>query len=821
MSNDRNDNTDAAPLVVSLDDPRALDRAEVGAKAAVLAQLRRSGFPVPDGYVVTARAMVRHVRELAEVTAETVAGSPLDAGIRAAVQEVARRLDGPLAVRSSGIDEDGAHASHAGQYTTILDVEGAEALDEAVRACWASGFTEVVRGYRTAAGAEGDAPLAVLVQRLVPAETAGVAFTVNPVTGARDEVLVSAVRGIGEQLVSGEVSPDDWAVPAGGTGTPVNTAGRHGALTAGQAQEIATLAERVAEVLGGPTDIEWARAAGRLHLLQGRPITAIADPEPEPVPVPVNAPRGFWAKDTTHAPLPLLPMTRELLDYNNTVLEGVCAQFGLLLKGLAFATIGGWRYMATLPLSPADAPARIATCVAAVREDLAGQVIEEWLEEIRPRFADRIDALRRVDVTALSDEALAEHLAQVRALHRDGTEVHFRLLGAVSIALGRFGLFTTGTLGWEQGRVFELLTGLSTESTGPALAMSELARTARQRLQGTPDLAALRTLLETDQEFAAAFETYRGEYGCRALQYELANPALAERPELILSLLRDQLGQDAALDHSGGAVEQARREAVAKAHAELAGGAEAERFGALLAGAERAYPVREDNEYWTVSAPNALLRWAALEAAGRLAGRGLLDRADHAFFLEVEELRQALLESRDVRETVTRRRGEHRWALQNPGADSFGERPGPPPSMDALPAEVRETMGGFAWTMQHMGGVSPAPRQGESGRLRGVPGSAGRYTGVARVVLSEGEFDKIRAGDVLVCPITSPVWSVVFPSIGALVTDTGGALSHAAIIAREYGIPAALATGNATQILRDGMLVTVDGSSGVVEIHEQ
>ncbi|MEV2214941.1 PEP/pyruvate-binding domain-containing protein [Streptomyces sp. NPDC050997] len=818
MSNDKGS---AAPLVVSLDDPRALDRAEVGAKAAVLAQMRRAGFPVPDGFVFTARAMVRHVGELGEVTADTVRERPLDDGTRAAVEEVAHNLSGSLAVRSSGIDEDGTHASHAGQYTTILDVEGAEDLDAAVRECWASGFSTVVRGYREATGAEGDAPLAVLVQKLVPAETAGVAFTVNPVTGSRDEVLVSAVRGIGEQLVSGEVSPDDWTVPAGGGGEPVNTAGRHGALTAAQAQEIATLAERVAEVMGGPTDIEWARAAGRLHLLQARPVTAIADAEPEPVPIRIEAPQGFWAKDTTHAPLPLLPMTRELLDYNNTVLEQVCAQFGLLLKGLAFATIGGWRYQCTLPLNPADAPARIGTCVDAVRQDLTGQVIDEWLREIRPRFADRIDRLRRPDLPALSDQELAEHIAETLALHRDGTEVHFRLLGAVSIALGRYGLFTTGVLGWDHGRVFELLTGLSTESTGPALAMAELARAAEGRLDGPADLAALRTLLETDTEFAAAFETYRAQYGCRALQYELAHPTLAERPELILSLLRDQLAQDADLGEAGASAEQARHEAVAKAHAELAGRPEAEPFATLLSGAERAYPVREDNEYWTVSAPDALLRWAVLEAAGRLVERGLLERAEHVFFLEVREVSQALLEARDVREVVAERRGEHRWALQNPGPAGYGERPGPPPSMDALPAEVRETMGGFAWTMQHMGGVSPAPQQGESGRLRGVPGSAGRYTGVVRVVLSEGEFDKIRAGDVLVCPITSPVWSVVFPSIGALVTDTGGALSHAAIIAREYGIPAALATGNATEVLKDGMLVTVDGVSGVVEIHEQ
>lgn len=808
------------PLTVSLDDPRALERSEVGAKAEVLARMRRAGFPVPDGCVFTARAMARHVAGLGTLSSEAVHDHHLDEETRAAVKEVAQRLSGPLAVRSSGIDEDGAQASHAGQYSTVLDVLGEDALDDALRACWASGFTSVVRSYRDSTGSSQDAPLAVLVQRMVPAETAGVAFTANPVTGSRAEILVSAVPGLGERLVSGEVSPDEWVVPAGGTGPAVSSADHHGALTAEQAQEIAALAERVAELMDGPTDIEWARADGRLHLLQARPITAIADPAPEPVAIRVDPPAGFWAKDTTHAPLPLLPMTRDLLDYNNAVLRDVCAEFGLLLKGMAFETIGGWRYASTVPLSPPEVPARIAVCVEAARGNRAGAAVTEWLEGVRPQFAERIAQLRAVDLTALADQELVAHLDAVHALHREGAEAHFRLVGAVSIALGRFGLFVAATLGGDSSRPFEFLAGLSSESTAPAQAMSELAETARGLLDGPADLAALGRLREENERFAEAFEKYRGEYGCRALQYEIASPALGERPELILSLLRDQLAREGDLGRTGSATERARLDAVAGAHEELAGSEEDARFGELLAEAERAYPVREDNEYWTISAPNALLRWAALEVAARLVARDRLDRADHVFFLEVLEARQALVEGTDVKETVAERRGQHRWALENSGPAFYGERPGPPPSMDQLPAEVRQTMGAFQWALMHTNGAAPAPQPGDGRTLKGVPGSAGRYSGVARIVRDESEFDKIRAGDVLVCPITSPVWSVVFPGIGALVTDVGGALSHAAIIAREYGIPAVLATGNGTRTLKDGMLVTVDGGTGVVEIDE-
>ncbi|MGH3381718.1 MAG: PEP/pyruvate-binding domain-containing protein [Actinoallomurus sp.] len=805
---------------MSLDEAAALERAEVGGKAAVLARMRQAGFAVPDGYVFTAQAMLQHVAGLETPTEEAVRDRPLDEGTRAAVAEAAARLTGPLAVRSSGVDEDGEHASHAGQYSTVLDVEGEESLGDALRTCWASGLSAIVRGYRRSSGAGDDAPLAVLVQRLVRADTAGVAFTVNPVTGARDEILVSGAPGLGEGLVSGEVSSDDWVVPAGGEGSPVNTVSHHDALTADEVREIAALAERVAAVMGGPADIEWARAGGTLFLLQARPITAIADPAPEAVPIEDEPPQGFWVKDSTHAPLPLLPMTRGLLDYNNAVLQNVSAEFGLLLKGIAFQTIGGWRYSATVPLSPADVPARIKVCVEAAHADRAGQAIDEWLESERPRFAERIARLRTVDLAALSDEELTAHLRDAHALHRWGAEAHFQLLGAVSIALGRFGLFVTTTLGSETAP-FAFLAGLSTESTGPALEMAKLAATAKTLLDGPADLASLRDLLETHQDFADAFETYRSEYGCRALQYEVASPALAERPELILSLLRDQLAQDADLSEKGSSAVRARREAVAQARELLADTPQAARFDELLAAAERAYPVREDNEYWTISAPNALLRWAALEAAGRMVARDRLDRADHVFFLEIEELLGTFTKDTDVRATVTRRRGEHRWALENPGPAAYGERPGPPPPMDQLPSEVRETMGAFQWTLMQMNGGAPAPRDGDGRAVKGVPGSSGRYTGVVRVVHDESEFDKIRAGDVLVCPTTSPVWSVIFPSIGALVTDIGGALSHAAIIAREYGIPAVLATGDATRTMTDGMLVTVDGTAGTVTIDER
>ena len=229
--------------------------------------------------------------------------------------------------------------------------------------------------------------------------------------------------------------------------------------------------------------------------------------------------------------------------------------------------------------------------------------------------------------------------------------------------------------------------------------------------------------------------------------------------------------------------------------------------------------MREDNEFYTVSAPLALLRYAVLELGRRLAERGQIARRDDVFFLELAEARQALREGEDRHALVARRKAERAWVEAHPGPASYGKDPGPPRSFAALPAEARLAMEALLWTVDRINAPAQSqhPQTAEGG-LRGIAASPGQYTGPVRVIRSEAEFGKIQPGDVLVCPITSPVWSVLFPSVGALVTDTGGILSHPAIIAREYRVPAIVATGNATSLLRDGQIVTVDGTTGQVEV---
>jgi pyruvate,water dikinase len=221
--------------------------------------------------------------------------------------------------------------------------------------------------------------------------------------------------------------------------------------------------------------------------------------------------------------------------------------------------------------------------------------------------------------------------------------------------------------------------------------------------------------------------------------------------------------------------------------------------------------------WWTQSVQTALLRYLALEMGNRLVARGLLATVDDVFFLEAHDARTGLFDGADRRETTRVGKGRRAWAMANPGPYMYGEPPSGDPPFDLLPRPARFVNQAVMWGIAQFFG---SPGGQEEGVVTGTPASAGRYTGAVRVVMGEHQFDKIRAGDVVVCPTTSPVWSVVFPSMGALTTDSGGILSHPAIIAREHGIPAVVDTGNATDILKDGQRVTVDGNTGLIELDD-
>jgi pyruvate,water dikinase len=268
--------------LVWFDDPACRDVAVAGGKGASLAAMTVAGLPVPPGFVVGASMLEScldsaRLRELALARAHEEAHA-LVLAIRPPRDEIAAAYEkmggGRVAVRSSATAEDSEAASFAGQQETFLDVQGAEDVCSKVVECWASFFSERALFYRAHKGSLEDLGMAVVVQRMVDADKAGVIFTVDPVQRRRDQMIVEAVHGLGEQVVSGEVTPDHYVVDRAGTVKREVLAG-DGALSPGELRELAALGLRLEQHFGSPQDIEWAIADGQVFLLQSRPVTTL------------------------------------------------------------------------------------------------------------------------------------------------------------------------------------------------------------------------------------------------------------------------------------------------------------------------------------------------------------------------------------------------------------------------------------------------------------------------------------------------------------------------------------------------------------------
>lgn len=827
--------------IASLLDPAALNAGRVGSKAANLAKLIQAGFPVPDGFVVTTDAFERFLAANdfgPDALQETVLAASFPKDIADALRDAFANLGkASVAVRSSGVAEDLPGASFAGQYETVLDVRDADSLIAAVKRCWSSAFSRRVVAYKKKHGQAGAPVMAVIVQKLVRAGAAGVAFTADPVTGDRNEAIVSAVRGLGERLVSGKASPDEWSVKEN---KAIRKSSPEKAIDEKQALAIAELARRAEKYFGAPQDIEWAIENGKLFMLQSRPITTLS----ERVSVPAEPPPGFWQREASHYPRPLSPMFRIVQKAFNASIKRASADFSILSEGIEFREIGGWVYQRMVPLGGKDMPmppawlmpllirvvpqmrSRIKGAAETIRSDKAGACIERWYKEWKPELIADTSRLRDVNLAALSDKELDRHIGKTIALFEHSLDIHARLNFAVLISLADIGFACRDILGWDERKTFDLFSGLSEKSSEPAHRLARLTqmagkRPAMRKLLEKIDDNTVQRLAGADKDFAKAFSLYRREFGARTLRIEISEQTLAEAPALILRLIRDQLAREYNPNADLAALEQKRAATIIEAKKLLAGRPvqDREHFERALKRGEQAYPIREDNQFYTVSSPMALLRYAVLELGRRLADNKQIEQRDDIFFSELEEARKALETGDDQRSLVKRRKAERDWVVTHPGPMSYGNKPGPPPPLDALPSEARFLMEGMLWAMNLVFAAGHAGHEQVSGEvLHGIAASPGMYTGPVRIIMNESEFDKLRPGDVLVCPITSPVWSVLFPSLGALVTDTGGILSHPAIIAREYRVPAAVATGNATKLLRDGQIVTVDGNSGTVEV---
>ena len=789
-------------MIIGLDRVRATDIPLVGGKGANLGELIAAGLPVPGGFCVTAEAYRTAMTPLREEIAglleagnhdrlrELVVAAPLPDGLADRIRAAAGNLDGPVAVRSSATAEDLPDASFAGQQETYLGVVGGDAVVEAVRRCWASLWSDRAIAYRDEQGfTHDDVALAVVVQRMIPADAAGVAFTLDPVTGL-GRVVIESAWGLGEVVVSGAVTPDSFAVERGriverntgdkciridmtATGETATTEipgeqRRRASLADRDVVAVARLAEQVEHHYGRPMDVEWALAGGKPWLLQARPITTAA---PAGSDRRVGRTSRFIRNDIIeHFPSPY-PLDVMMVDCLVRCLDATAGFAGLRMRPIdglvemdadGAVTIGHpriswWR----LPTGIARTPWR----------DPRGWDVDTGAE-VR-RFTAR---LRDLPVATLPGvgiaDALVDAFGQVEAMvtSRFVDYLGFHVLRGVRLRL-LLRLARVKTRPEDLLGDLDYATVVVDRELGRLVAA--IPEPVRQLLAQDPiDVDAV---ARRDPGWWGRAERFLAEHGARTTRMYQPFSSRSWREDLPAFL-----GTVAMMAHT-----ERREPVAARPHTDLM----AEAAGRLprflrrrfrrLVDDYRAGRVTREAGVVDFEELGEQMRRLALEAGRRMVAAGLLAEPGEVALLGFDELLGWLRgEPVDVAGVVERRRRARPRALA-------------------------------AWQPER------DPVKPGSG-MTGVAASPGVISGPVRIIAGPAEFARLRPGDVLVCQATDPAWTPLFASASAVVAETGGLLSHAAIVAREYGIPAVLGVLEATTRLHDGQVVTVDGGAGRV-----
>jgi len=823
-----------------------------GGKAVGLHRLIREGFPVPSGFCLTTDAYRDALRDtgidaalrwqqalegtgterdrLLDDCRQTIRSATIaDPLLQTLRSEIAQMGGAQWAVRSSATDEDTDDATFAGLYTTILNVP-ADGLHAAILDCWASIWTTAVVVYHERIGRREAPAMAVVLQPMLEPQSAGVAYSRHPVTGRPDVVVINAVRGLAEPLVSGRAIPDQAVVR---TVDAPQIIERHQA-DAGRSQPVLPdvdalrLAEHIRSIeqkLGCPVDVEWALADGTLWFLQARAI-----PPMRPAAM-LTEPMCVWSRANFKETMPDLPsplglsflqefMDRAILRHYRTL--GCTMPPGLssvrIIRGRPYINVSLFQFFMAqlggdpdsivdqmggqlhpLPVRPPRMPLWKLIPAGLWMEwqmRRAAQVAPRWFADIKRIAGEQtVESLRPLPPTGL--------LARLDQLSRQLYErdLTFPTVGGVSQGLYALRLLLERRLGREghvllntslQGRsqvisaqqIFRLMELAETAGREPAARTFFLTAPweplqFRSRLAGT--------------KFLRDFDAYLNDYGHRAVgESDMMSQRFAEMPDYLLGIIRTHLLTPPARPVAAMRLEQDAARAAALRRIRAGFGWRVHEwlfFRWCHARLARYLALREANRhalmYFSMASRRLLLLMGEHFTAGRL-----FVSPDDIFFLTSGEIREIVHDSgHDWKKVVTARRAER-------------ERNA---SLDAP-----DTIVGTGPSGTH-------PESGPSpGTLTGLPISPGCVEGPARLIRSPEDRARVRSGDILVVPVIDPGMAPLFGLAAGVVAEMGGTLSHGAIIVREYGLPALANVHGAMQGLADGERVLLDASRGEV-----
>jgi pyruvate,water dikinase len=833
----------------------------VGGKGALLGELSRiEGIAVPPGLCVTTDAFRRILAGAPSIDDRLARLSRLEpedgeairaliAEVREAIERTAipddvalaitRGLGGrgwfndqvACAVRSSATAEDLPGGSFAGQYDSYLNVVGLGDVLQHVSRCWASLFSERAVTYRLRTGFDHrEVQMAVIVQQMVVPQAAGVLFTADPVTSNRKVASVEASTGLGDALVSGRVNADIFKVRDGAVIEMAVAPARlqEPTLTDAQVVRLVELGRRIEAHFGHPQDIEWCLAEGGFWIVQSRPITTLF-PIPEAADrenhVYVSVGHGQMMTEAMR-PLGLsvwqltamAPMHeaggRLFVDVTGR-LASPATRIGLLevmgrgdpLIGDALQTIvERGDFLPSLPdESPGGPP---VPGVAPAQIDTDPAIVTELIERNQVSLA----SLKR-EIQTKSGPALFDFLLEAFTEHK-------RVLGdPQSIRVIMAGMQAT----WWLNEQLEAWLGeknaadtLSLSAPGNVTAEMGLALLdVADAIRPHPDVVGFLQHVEDDgyedeafldelaklvggREAQEAIRGYLGKYGMRCVgEIDITRPRWSERPATLAPLILDNVRNFTSgeakrrVEEGRQAARSKERELLERLRVSADGVTKVDEAKRMIDRVRTFSGYREYPKYGIVNR-YFVYRQALLKEAGRLVGADVLGDREDIFYLTFHELHDVVRTRRADEPLIRQRRDAFRshQALTPPRVlTSDGEVIAGTYRRDDVPA----------------------------GALIGVPVSAGTIEGRARIIRDIARAD-IEAGDILVTTYTDPSWTPLFPAIKGLVTEVGGLMTHGAVIAREYGLPAVVGVEHATTLIRDGQRIRVHGTDGYVEI---
>ncbi len=804
----------------------ATDVDEVGGKATSLARLSFEGFNPPPFFVITAEAFRMGKN-----------GPIAKAGLKADLKLALKNLGvGPFAVRSSARQEDGAEHSHAGQFDTLLNVTLSNVFD-AAKQVWLSGFSETVQTYRTVkSGGDAEAP-SIIVQRMIDAKSAGVAFSADPVSGKREVVVISAISGLGERLVSGEVDGEDWRI--GADGAMLTAPDTPEVLTQEQAQGVAALARKSEGAFRAPQDIEWAFDAAGLHILQARPITTVL----MPAAITDTALTIFDNSNIIESyPGMVSPLTYSfalhiysrvyrafvgLLGVRGTVIAENAAVFDNMLgriDGRVYYNLVNWyralallpgfslnrAYMETMMGVSEPMPSEITDHIGPPPATGIGKVIEYvklagvaagliWnairLPLTRKRFYRRLDAALNsgFDASKANPTELAAEYRKIESTLLDRWDAplinDFLCMIAFGASrnlmekwLGPNGLLLHNDVMIGQGDIV---------SAEPAQRIGKMGKMVRAAGIGEALISDGIAALDAHLDIAREVQSYLDKFGDRCTEeLKLESIPLSDDPTTLLYAI----------------AASAEREGVQKHKVNYPD------WKVLFP----SNPVKRYSAKWVISWTKARVRdrenlrfertrifgharRVFLGIGREFAARNLLDAQRDIFHLTTQEILGAVEGfslSPDLKSIVARRKAE--------GAAS-ANRADPPERI-----EIRGPAIAPIW-------ADSATATKDNSTTRTATGcSAGQVQAKARII-RDPRTEKLNQGDILVARHTDPGWIAVFANASAIVVERGSLLSHSAIVARELGIPCVVGLKGAVDWIEDGEMLKVDGASGEVE----